>query len=56
MNITSATYIKDDDGNNIAVSAIINGRQWSVPINMENGHYQKILEWVAEGNTIEETS
>ena len=24
----------------------------SVPLDEENRHYQKILEWVAEGNTI----
>ena len=52
MNITSATYIKDYDGNNIAVSAIIDGKQWSVPIDELNGHYQHILDWVADGNTI----
>ena len=28
------------------------GTEWSVPHNTENRHYQEILEWVAEGNTI----
>ena len=28
------------------------GTIWSVPHNEENRHYQEILEWVAEGNTI----
>jgi len=28
------------------------GTEWSVPHNEENRHYQEILEWVAEGNTI----
>lgn len=28
------------------------GTKWSVPHNEENRHYQEILEWVAEGNTI----
>ena len=28
------------------------GTKWSVPHNTENRHYQEILEWVAEGNTI----
>jgi uncharacterized protein YkuJ len=27
---------------------------WSVPIAEDNTHYQNILAWVAEGNTIEE--
>ena len=26
--------------------------QWSVPHDEDNRHYQEILEWVAEGNTI----
>ena len=28
------------------------GTEWSVPHNEANRHYQEILEWVAEGNTI----
>jgi hypothetical protein len=28
------------------------GTVWTVPHNEENRHYQEILEWVAEGNTI----
>lgn len=28
------------------------GTIWTVPHNEENRHYQEILEWVAEGNTI----
>ena len=28
------------------------GTKWSVPHNETNRHYQEILEWVAEGNTI----
>ena len=29
-------------------------KQMSVPINEENTDYQNILQWVADGNTIEE--
>tara|TARA_R100000988_G_scaffold79879_1_gene43397 strand:+ start:647 stop:823 length:177 start_codon:yes stop_codon:yes gene_type:complete len=29
-----------------------NGEIYSVPINEENRHYQEILLWVADGNTI----
>ena len=29
-----------------------NGEMIQVPHNEENRHYQEILEWVAEGNTI----
>ena len=28
------------------------GTEWSVPHSEDNRHYQEILEWVAEGNTI----
>jgi|TARA_R100000027_G_scaffold66653_1_gene63044 hypothetical protein len=53
MNITSAQYVFDEDSNkNFAIIAIINGVTISVPIDEANRHYQEILEWVAEGNTI----
>ena len=29
-----------------------NGKTWSCPHDTANRHYQEILEWVAEGNTI----
>jgi hypothetical protein len=54
MNITSAKYIADENGDNCSITAMIDGRQWSVPLDPANRHYQAILEWVAEGNTIEE--
>ena len=28
------------------------GEKWIVPLDEANRHYQEILEWVAEGNTI----
>lgn len=52
MNITSATYIEDLEGNNCAISAVIDGVTINVPLNTGNRHYQAILDWVAEGNTI----
>ena len=54
MNITSATYKKDIQENNSSITAIINGEEYSVPIDPANRHYQAIQEWVAEGNTIAE--
>jgi len=53
MNITSAKYIKHDD-ENTAVHTVIDGKEWSVPLDTENTHYQAIQEWVSAGNTIEE--
>ena len=32
----------------------LNGEVWSVPKNEANTDYQEILQWVAEGNTIQE--
>ena len=36
------------------IVATIDGIEMSVPLDTANRHYQAILEWVAEGNTIEE--
>ena len=39
------TYPDREDGSHVT---------YSVPLKEENTHYQNILKWVAEGNTIEE--
>ena len=54
FNITSAQYGQDLDGNNTVVFATIDGKNLDVPMSTGNRHYQAILEWVAEGNTIQE--
>ena len=55
MNITSAQYIVDKEGNNESVKANINGVVWFIPTNDEtNRHWQAVQEWVADGNTIAE--
>ena len=54
MNITKAKYFKNIDGKNVSVNATIDGLDMSVPMDTDNRHYQAILEWVAEGNKIEE--
>ena len=55
MNITSAQFVKDSQGNTSVVKATIDGEDIYVPIDAEgNRHWQAIQEWVAEGNTIEE--
>lgn len=53
MNIESAKYIAYD-GNNTSVNAVMDGVQYAIPMDTANRHYQAILEWVAEGNTIAE--
>ena len=52
MNITSAQYIANEDGNNSSIQATINGTEMSVPLDPDNRHYQAIQEWIAEGNTV----
>ena len=54
MKVESAKYNKDIDDNNASINAVIDGQTWRVPISEDNRHYAAILEWVAEGNTIQE--
>jgi hypothetical protein len=54
MNIEQARFITNADGENNMIEMIIDGITMCVPINPDNRHYRMILEWVAEGNTIEE--
>ena len=55
MNITSAQYQVDVEGStSVSMKATIDGQIMFVPIDPANRHYQAILEWVAEGNTIAE--
>ena len=54
-NITNAKYQKDPltDAND-SIRCVIDGRHCSVPMDLENTDYQAILEWVADGNTIQD--
>ena len=52
MIVNSARYIKDVNNNNTAINATIDGVVLSVPLDPANRHYEAILEWVADGNTI----
>lgn len=54
MNITTAQYGTDEDGNNNVVKATIDGTEMTVPLDTANRHYQAILDWVADGNTIQD--
>ena len=54
MNITKAKYFKNIDGKNVSVNVTIDEQDMSVPMDSRNRHYRAILEWVAEGNKIEE--
>jgi hypothetical protein len=50
MNITSAKYHTGDLG----IEAVIDGITMCVPVEPTNRHYQLILEWVDNGNSISE--
>ena len=55
MNITFAQYVVSTlSGQNSSITAIIDNKTISVPLDPANRHYAAILEWVAEGNTIQE--
>tara|TARA_B100001094_G_scaffold315162_1_gene354840 strand:- start:485 stop:658 length:174 start_codon:yes stop_codon:yes gene_type:complete len=55
MNIENAKYIKRLGKNEVfQVKATIDGEELWIPMSESNRHYAAILEWVADGNTIEE--
>lgn len=54
MDITSAQYVTDLRGGDSTIQAVIEGTPMTVPQDPNNRHYAAILEWVADGNTIEE--
>lgn len=54
MTITNAQYYNDIDGNQAGVKATIDGTEMFVPLDTANRHYAAILEWVADGNTIQD--
>jgi len=49
MNITSAQYLADRDGNNSGIQATIDGQELSVPLDSANRHYAEILKQVEAG-------
>ena len=56
MNITLAQYIQSEfnAGVNTGIKATIDGTEMFVPLDPANRHYAAILEWVADGNTIQD--
>ena len=49
MNITTAQYNTDRDGNNSSIRATIDGQEMSVPLDLANRHYAEISKQVAAG-------
>ena len=54
MTIINAQYGVDSEGNNTSIKATIDGTEMFVPLDTANRHYAAILEWVADGNTIQD--
>ncbi len=55
MTITSAKYLENTSSEKVAIESVIDDVTMIVPIDLGNKHYQAIQEWVADGNTIEES-
>jgi len=54
INITSAQYVSDLEGNNSCIRATIDSKTLVVPLDPDNRHYAAILEWAEEdGNEIQ---
>ena len=53
MQITDAKYIANQLGDNCVVEATIDGKTMRVPMAAGNRHYDAIVAWVNEGNTIQ---
>tara|TARA_R110000796_G_scaffold96602_1_gene202456 strand:+ start:323 stop:493 length:171 start_codon:yes stop_codon:yes gene_type:complete len=54
MNIENCQYITNINNKNSMIKATINSVILFVPLDPANRHYQAILEWVEDGNTIED--
>ena len=57
-NIKTAKYYKDSISNqNVSINVTVKDNdniKYCVPMDPDNTDYQDILEWVADGNTVEE--
>ena len=49
MDITTAQYQADMNGNNSGIKATIDGQEMSVPLDPANRHYAEILKQVEAG-------
>jgi len=54
INITYAKYLINENNENCSVEITIDGITKGVPLDEANTDYQEILQWVADGNTIQE--
>ena len=52
MNIESAKYVEDDNGNNMNILATVDGVDLCIPMDESNRHYAEIMKQVADGTLI----
>jgi len=52
MNITSAQYQNDYNGNRVSIGATIDGITMSVPLDPANRHYAEIMRQVEDGSLV----
>jgi hypothetical protein len=52
MNIESAQYAVNMEGNNSIITAVIDGVTMSVPLDPQNRHYAEILRQVEAGTLV----
>jgi len=50
MNITSAKYVRNSDGENDSVNIVVDGKQYAVPMDPANRYYAEIQRQVAAGD------
>ena len=49
MNISSAKYVEDENGNKYAINATIDSKDIGVPLDPANRHYAEIMRQVEAG-------
>ena len=54
MIISNAQYIQNEHNEAKTIIATIDGQKLYVPLDPANRHYAALLEWVDEGNTIQD--
>ena len=52
MNITTAQYTADFNGNNTSIKATIDGTEMSVPMDPANRHHAEIMRQVEAGTLV----
>ena len=55
MDITSAQYVRDIDGNTTILKVVVSGREWHAPMKVGNRYYDEVMRQVDAGElTIQE--